>query len=198
MLKRWPWRKILLGVGWSLILFGLAPLLCVYWRSLVTHSPRPVSIPVALKRGEYSSPFFETESNEDYLIDIQWDSSGAEWKSLNLDWRIVDDRGALLEKGTYNYRLRGNTAALGHYHSTRRLRQKVIVRNLQDAQGLDLAHAKLEISLPERSLDAGYAAIGAYVLVLVVAGPGVLILLSIAIFRAIRSNAPAGRLIRRR
>jgi hypothetical protein len=95
---------------------------------------------VPLKRGEYLSPFFKTELNEDYRIDIEWDDPSAEWKALDLDWQIVDDSGALLQQGTYNYRLRGNTAALGHYHSTRRLRQRVIIRNLQDAQGLDLAH----------------------------------------------------------
>lgn len=195
MVKTWAWRKVVAGVGWVLLLSGLAPLTRLWWWG-VTHNPRPVSMLVPLKRGEYSSPLFKTERNEDYRIEIKWNASGAEWKALHLDWRIVDDSGALLHQGNYNYQLRGNTAALGHYHSTRRLRQKVIIRNVQDAQGLDLAHPKLEISLPERSLDMAYGAIYPIKLAFMVAGPGMLILLFLFIARAIRSNAVAGDPIR--
>ncbi len=196
MVKTWAWRKIVAGVGWSLLLLGLAPLARLVWWE-VTHNPRPVSVPVPLKRGEYSSPFFKTERNEDYRIEIGWDAPGAEWKALDLDWRIVDDSGALLQQGNYNYRLRGKTATLGRYHSTRRLRQRLIIRNLQDARGLDLAHPKLEISLPERSLEMTYGAIYPVKLAFVVAGPGMLILLFLFIARATRSNALAGGLVRR-
>ena len=196
MVKTWAWRKIVAGVGWSLLLLGLAPLALLCWWG-VTHKPRPVSVPVPLKRGEYSSPFFKTERNEDYRIDIKWDAPGTEWKALDLGWRIVDDSGALLQQGSYNYQLRGNTAALGKYHSTRRLRQKVIIKNLKDTQGLDLARPKLEISLPERSLEMAYAAIYPIKLAFMVAGPGILILLFVFIARAIRSNALTGGPIRR-
>lgn len=196
MVKTWGWRKIVAAVGWSLLLLGLAPLVRLCWWD-VTHNPCPVSMPVPLKRGEYSSPFFKTERNDDYRIDIKWDAPGPEWKALDLDWRIVDDSGALLQQGNYNYRLRGNTAALGQYHSMRRLRQRVIIRNLQDAQGLDLAHPILEISLPERSLEMAYGAIFPLKLAFMVAGPGMLILLLLFIARAIRSNALASGLIGR-
>ena len=187
MVKRWAWRKIVAGVAWSLLLLGLAPLGILCWWA-ITHSPRPVSMPFPLKRGEYSSRFFVTELNEYYRIDIQWDDPSAQWKALDLDWRIVDDSGALLQQGAYNYRLRGNTAALGQYHSTRRTRQRIIVRNLQDAQGLELAHPKLEVSLPERSLDISYAAIYPTKVAFMVAGPGILILLFLWIASAIRLN----------
>ena len=176
MLKRWAWHKIVAGLAWSLVLLGFAPLGIVCWWG-ITHSARPVSMPLPLKRGEYSSRFFTTELNEDYRIDIQWDDPSAKWKALDLDWRIVDDNGALLQQGAYKYRLRGNTAALGQYHSTRRLRQRIIIRNLQDAQELELAHPKLEVTLPERSLDMSYAAIYPIRLAFVVGGPGMLILL---------------------
>jgi hypothetical protein len=92
----------------------------------------------------------------------------------------------LLQTGTYNYRLRSDVAKLGHYQSTRRLRQRIIIRSVQDAQGLDLAHPKLEISLPERSLGMGYAILYGLKLALIVAGPGMLILLYLLIARAIR------------
>ncbi len=172
IVKRWAWRKIVAGVAWSLVLLGFAPLgiLCLWG---VTHSSRPVSMPLPLKRGEYSSRFFLTELNEDYRIDIQWNDRSAQWKALDLDWRIVDDSGASLQQGAYDYRLRGNTAALGRYHSTRHLRQRIIVTNLQDAQGLELAHPKLEISMPERSLDMSYAAIYPIKLAFMVAAPGI-------------------------
>jgi hypothetical protein len=194
--KSWVWRELVAGVAWSLVLIGFVPLgIWCWW--VVTHSPRPVSMEVRLKRGEYSSPFFKTELNEDYQIEIVWNDHSAEWKALDLDWRIVDDSGALLQQGTYNYRLSGNTAALGHYHSPRRLRQRLIIVNLQDAQGLDLVHPKLEISLPERSLDMSYAAMYPIQLASMVAAPGVLILLFLLIARAIRLNALASSLNRR-
>ncbi len=196
MVKGWEWRKIVAGLAWSLVLLGFAPLGILCWWG-VTHSSLPVSMPLPVMRGEYSSLFFLTESNEDYRIDIQWGDPSAKWKALDLNWRIVDDSGALLQKGTYNYRLRGNTAALGHCHSTRRLRQRIIVRNLQDAQGPELAHPKLEISLPERSLDMSYAATYPIKLAFLVAGPGILILLFLWITRAIRWNALASGFSRR-
>lgn len=195
-MKAWAWRKIAAGVGWSLILLGLAPSAHLCWWG-VTHNPRPVSMPVPLTPGEYSSPFFNTEPNENYRIDIEWDALGADWKALDMDWRIVDDSGALLQQGSYNYRLRGNTAALGQYHSSRRLRQRVMIRNLHDAQGLDLAHPKLEISVPERGLEMAYGAIYPIKLAFMLAAPGMLILLFLFIAPAIRSNALRGGLIRR-
>jgi hypothetical protein len=194
--KSWVWRKRVAGVGWSLIVLGLAPLARFAWWDF-THNPRPVIMPVPLKRGEYTSPFFTTEANEDYRIDIEWDAPGAEWKALDMDWRIVDDSGVLLQRGKFNYRLRGDIAALGQHHSMRRVRQRVIVRNLQDAQGLNLAHSRLEISVPERSLEMAYAAIYPIKLAFMVAAPGMLILLFLSIARAIRWNALAGPLARR-
>jgi len=196
-LKNRAWHKIIAGVGGSLVLLGLAPLALLYWWGF-THNPRPVSMPISVKHGEYASPFFVTERNEDYRIDIEWDAAGAEWKTLNLDWQIVDDGGTLLQQGSYNYRSRGDIAALGQYHSTRRLRQRVIIRNLRDAEGLDSAHPKLEVSLPERSLEMAYGAICSIKLALMVAAPGMLILLFLLITRAIRSNPLAGGLVPRR
>ena len=119
-----------------------------------------------------------------------------EWKALDLSWKVVNDSGAVLQQGTYNYRLRGNTARLGRYQSARPLRQRIIVGNLQDAQGLDSAHPKLEISLPERSLDISYAAISAYKLAFMVAGPGVLILLFLLIPERFVPNGLTGDLNR--
>ncbi len=176
MAKRWNSREIAAGLGWSLLVLGLAPTMRFWWWG-ITHDPSPVSMPVPLTRGEYSSPLFNTDQDEDYRISVEWNAPDASWKALDLDWRIVDDSGALLQQGSYNYRLRGNTASLGHYHSTRKLRQRVILRNLQDARGLDLAHPKLEISVPERSLDAAYGAIYPVMLAILVAVPGALILL---------------------
>ena len=143
----------------------------------ITHNPSPVRMPVPLTRGEYSSPFFNTERNEGYQISIEWNAPDASWKALDLDWRIVDDSGVLLQQGSYDYQLRGNTASLGHYRSTRKLRQRVILRNLRDTRGLDLAHPKLAISVPERSLELAYGAIYPVMLASLVAVPGTLILL---------------------
>jgi hypothetical protein len=142
-----------------------------------------------LKRGEYSSPFFETDANEFYEISIEWNAPDADWKQLSLDWRVVDDSGALLEQGSYNYRLRGDIARLAQYHSTRRLRQKVVFTNLQDAQGLALAHPKFEINLPERGLDLAYGLIDPIKVAFMVAGPGVLLLLCLLVVRGIQLNA---------
>jgi hypothetical protein len=193
MFKNGALRKIVTGIAWSLVLLGLTPPAQFCWWE-VTHNPRPVSMPLPLSRGEYPSPFFKTEADESYQIDIQWDDPTAEWKALDLDWKVVDDGGAVLQQGTYNYRLRGNTAALGRYQPTRPLRQRIIVHLLQDSQGLGLAHPKLEVTLPERSLDAGYGYLYAVTRAFHVGGPGVLLLLFLLIGKGftslLKSNAP--------
>jgi hypothetical protein len=162
----------------------------VYWWGSY-HNLQPLVMSLPLKRGEHASPFFKTDLHDSYQISLMWDGSIDKWVYLDMDWKVVDDSGALIEHGTYNNRLLGNGVTLGHYHSKRDLRQRIILRNLQDAQGLDSADPKLEIGLPSRNLELAYGAGYASQFASIVASPGGLILIFLLIRYAISGKTLA-------
>ena len=69
IVKRGPWGMILLGVGVSLALVGVAPLGYLLWRRSA-HNWEPLSAHISLKRGQYKSPLFRTDLDDDYQIEI--------------------------------------------------------------------------------------------------------------------------------
>ncbi len=183
-MKNWSWRKIFGGLAGVLVILGLAPVADLYWSS--AHNLQPLSMPLPLKRGEYSSPVFKTDLNDSYQIDIVWRGAMDEQMKLDLHWSVVEDNGAVIQQGILNNQLRGNTITLGEYRARRGRRQRIVLRNLQDAQGMDQAHPILEIGLPERGLDSAYEAAFAMRFSPIVAGAGLLILLSLLLWPAIR------------
>jgi hypothetical protein len=187
--KRWTWRRILVSLAFLLVLVGIAPLAYLFWWGNA-HNLQPLSVPLSLKRGEYISPFFTTDLNDDYQIEI--DSIPFERTGLDLDWRIVDDSGAMIRQGTYTDQLPGgNWALLGHYRPKRGLRQRIIVRIHQDVQAPE-SHPKLNIGLPERGLEQAYGSAAAIGWAAIVAGAGVIMLFVLLILRATRRKTTVG------
>lgn len=176
-MKRWPKRTIVAVVACIFVLLGMTPLVCLCWWGSA-HDLKPLSMALPLMSGEHASPFFETDLNDAYQIDIGWDGSVVERMELDLDWRVVDDGGIVIQQGTYHQQLGGNSVTLGHFRP-KQGRQRIILRNRQHAEGMDTAHPRLEVSLPERSLEMAYGSLLAVRLAGLVSGPGVLILFAL-------------------
>jgi hypothetical protein len=93
-----PWRTILVSGAVFLMLVGVAPLAYLSrWGAV--HKLEALSVPLPLQRRKYTSPVFTTDLGDEYQIDIYFLPSNR--TPLDLDWKIVDDRGAVLESGTY-------------------------------------------------------------------------------------------------
>jgi hypothetical protein len=186
-MKKWPWVKILFSVSCLLVLLGVAPLAFAIWE--VTQS-QPLSEPLTLKRGEYGSPYFRTYLGGDYQVQLGWLRFPDAQAMVDLDWKIVDDSGTVIQHGTYSDRLRGaNNLNLGEYRPKFGLRQRIITTVHQDVQG-DSANATLQIGQPEISLDMSYG----FFLFLgwagVVGGPGVVMLCILLVRRITRHKSP--------
>jgi len=115
-LKMWPWNKILVSVGWFLLVAGVTPGAYILVRLGNAHNQKPLSVPVSLKQGEFTSPAFTTDSSGEYLIDVNWDLIPARQTTVDLDWKVVADGGQVVAQGGFNNVLRGaNTIRLGRY-----------------------------------------------------------------------------------
>jgi hypothetical protein len=186
--KRLPWRTILVSVAVSLMLAGVAPLVYLSWWGAV-HKLEALSVPLPLQRGKYTSPVFTTDLDDEYQIEVYF----LPWNRtpLDLDWKIVDDRGAVLESGTYrDQQVGGNTVVLGHYRPQRRSPQRVIVNMHSDAVQAASPDLKLHIGLPERGLEQAYGLAAAIGWALLIAGSGAIMLLILLIQRVLRSDTP--------
>jgi hypothetical protein len=184
-LKRWPWRTILIGTGVLLVLVGVAPLAYLLWWGS-DHNLEPLSVPLSLKRGEYTSPFFKTDLDDDYQIEIYFLPHHR--TPLDLDWKIVDEGGALIQSGGYreDQQMGGNDAILErHYRPKRGSRQRIMVNIHQDVQAPD-SDTRLHIGLPERGLEQAYGSAAAMMWAAIVAGAGAIMLLVAVILRVVR------------
>ncbi len=177
-LKRMKWRSILAWLAVLLVLAGVTPLIFVVcWGYL--HKAEALSAPVLLKPGQYVSPFFTTDLNDDCQIEIYLLPPG--WMPLEMDWKVVDQAGALMDGGAHreDQQVGGNDAILDRrYWPKRRTLQRVILqihRGLQEAPGSDV---RLYVGVPERGLqqDGSYAA-RVLLLILVSPGAGMLVVL---------------------
>ncbi len=190
-MKNWLWNKIFVSVGCLLVVAGITPGTYILVQLGSAHKEKPLSVPVSLKQGIYTSPSFTTGSGGDYLIDLNWDMIPARQTLVDLDWKIVAENGSVLEQGSFNSDLRGaNTIRLGSYKPESGQREQVVLDVHQDVdQGG--AHAKLEIGPQDTSLGlsnqiafaAGWAAY--------VAGPGILLLIIWLILRTSRRKTSA-------
>ena len=178
---------ILAGTGCLLILVGLGPLIFALWQGF---NAEPLSVRVSLKRGEYNSPYFRTYLKGEDQVQLTWWGVNPDPEAyLDLNWKIVDDRGTVLRQGTHRDRLRGaNDVILGYYRPGFGQRQKIVLtihRDIEDPS----ANAQLDIGQPEIGLDLSYA----FPLFLgwagIVGGSGVILLCILLIRRVTRKNA---------
>jgi hypothetical protein len=154
-----------------LILVGVAPLTYLLWWGH-PHKLEPLSVPLSLKRGEYTSPFFSTDLDDDYQIEIYFLPYPR--TPLNLDWKILDETGALIQSGTYREDQKGdgNDAILeSHYRPKRGSRQRIMVSVDKDVQAPD-SDTRLHVGLPERSLEIAYGSGAAIEWAAIFAGAG--------------------------
>jgi len=190
-----PWRKILTIVAGVLIVVGAAPLAYLYWFASA-HNFRPLSMELPLKQGEYTSAVFKTDLDENYMIQIELADPTRRAIGLNknaildLDWRIVDESGTVIQQGTENTLLSwANNVNLGEYHPKRGGRQRLIVdvhREIEEPKGSSVT---LEINSTE---DPEGMAIGAYMSfwwACIVAGPGAILLLVLLVLRVVRKSS---------
>ena len=97
-MKSWPWRMIFGSIGGLLILVGVTPIAYLLWFG-TAHNFEPLSAPLSLKRGEYTSALFKTDLDEDYQVEIY--SLPYHRSPLDLDWKIVDESGVVIQSGVY-------------------------------------------------------------------------------------------------
>lgn len=192
-MKKWPWKMILVCVGWLLVIAGITPGAYILVRLGSSHNQKPLSVPVSLKQGGFTSPYFTANSSDEYQIDLTWDLIPARQTSVNLDWKIVADNGSVMEQGTFNNLLRGaNTIRLGSYKPTSGQREQIVLDVHADVdQGG--AHAKLEIGPPDTTWRLSEAIPFASGWAVVVTIPGVILLLLVAIVGTIRGKKSAVR-----
>ena len=178
-------RRVLLRVAFLSVFLGVAPLVYLFWLGA---NLEPLSMPLSLKSGEYTSPFFTTNLNDVYQVEIYFLPPGR--TPLNLDWKIVDRTGAVIQSGSYrDYETESNDVILGEYRSRRGSRQRIIMRIHQDIQAPD-THPRLHIGLPQRGLDIaeGYLPL-ALGWVALFGGAGVITLLVLLIWRGVGSRS---------
>ena len=85
-MKSWPWRMILGSTGGLLIFIGVTPIAYLLWFG-TAHNFEPLSAPLSLKRGEYTSALFKTDLDEDYQVEIYF--LPYHRSPLDLDWKIA-------------------------------------------------------------------------------------------------------------
>lgn len=190
-MKKWPWKLILICVGWLLLVAGILPGAYILARLGNSDNQKPLSVAVSLKEGEFKSPYFVPGSNRNHLVTLTWDLIPARQTSVDLDWKLVADNGAVIQQGTFLNMLRGaNSITLGTYKPTRGQRQQVILNVHADVdQGG--AQAKLEVGPPDENsllsetipFAAGWAAF--------LALPGAILLIVIAVVGARKSGKAA-------
>jgi hypothetical protein len=145
-------RKIAVSTLVLVVLVGWAPLLWLLWWGR-TGAVEPLSIPVTVRKGQFTSPPFAPaipDKDEQYQIELYFLPSHA---PLDLDWKVVTDRGAVLAHGEYREgNALGNDAILGYYRPVSRSVERVIL-DVHDENTFDTT---LHVGLPERTLDASY------------------------------------------
>jgi hypothetical protein len=189
-MARLRWRSILAGLGVLLILGGVTPLVYVLWWGHAGNL-EALSVPVVLKPGEYISPFFTTDLDDDYQIEIYF--LPPHRMPLDIDWKVVDEAGTLIQSGAYREDggMGANVAMLEqHYRPKRRARQRVILNVQRDVQQALDSDTRLHIGVPERGLSLAYGFAAAVKCLVILAGPGTSILVVLAILRARRRPDP--------
>ena len=177
--------RILVGVGCLLLLAGIGPLLFAVWEG---SQSQPLAVPFSLKRGEYTSPYFRTYLSGAYQIDI--DSLPFQRTPLDMDWKIVDDRGSVILQGTYADQDRGGNDVIltREYRPRFGQRQRIITDVHRDVVAAR-STARLEIGQPEISLDLSYGVFLILGWAGIVGGAGGILLVVLLVRRAMSRNS---------
>jgi hypothetical protein len=186
IVKKWPWHKILVCVGWLLVVAGITPGAYILVRLGSAHNQKPLSVPVALNQGEFASPYFTAGSSDNYEISLNWDLLPARQTSVKLDWKIEADNGSVIVQGEFDKQLRGaNSIKLGEYKPNSGQRERIVLIVHADVnQGG--AHATLDIAPPDTSWKFSEAIPTVAGWAIFVAVPGVFLLLILAMVGARR------------
>jgi hypothetical protein len=191
-MKRWPWRKIFFGIACFLVVLGVSPLAALLWHGY-THNFQPLSMQLPLKQGAYTSAVFKTDLDESYMVQLDFMDATHHSRVMNpdavldMDWKIVDDHGAVIAQGTQNVRLSWASGVnLGEYKPKRGLRQRMIIDMHRDLAEPNGSRVTLEVNSTE---DPEGMAFGFGLFLWwaeIVGGPGALILLVLLILRTFR------------
>jgi hypothetical protein len=211
-MKKWPWRRILTIAACSLVPIGLAPITYLLW-FVYTTNWTPLSMPLPLNIGSYTSPSFKTGLHDkdkpyylvvvaDRILDGQGSSCleggklieshacRGEGRLLQMDWKIVDDQGTVFKQGSYAGQIYGGIAEdekVGEYLPKPGTPLRVVLDVHQDIQGFDAARPRLELQAnPEYGLENAYGSAAFLAWAVVIAGPGVIILLALLTVHLLR------------
>ena len=158
--------KLRTKIGIGLILVGIGPLICVEYLGHA-HNWGPLNVPVLLKPGEFRSPEFKTDLDGRYVVSIAadqlrgrdlWDElcmmgvvlplldCGSVKRTLQFDWQIISDRGAVIGAGSYEPA--GGTGAemdFAEFQGHRNSRLSMVLKVHQDAGELNRHHPRLKV-----------------------------------------------------
>jgi len=180
--KNWPWSIILTIFACLLIVIGIVPRANQFmWRRV--HNLQPLRMPLPLKKGEYTSQFFKTDLKDTYKIDFSSDDDPTNLARIDLDWKIVDDRGFIIKQGTYSNPIDNGFDAIGEYRPKLGTRQRIIVRIQNVIPEKVGAHTELLIGLPQRINDFFNIRDMFNAWACITSGPGALLLLFLLIRR---------------
>jgi hypothetical protein len=167
----------------------MVPIAYSFWWGKM-HNVEPLDEPISLNPGTYVSPYFTTDLDDDYQIEI--DSVPYDRAVIVLDWRIETGGGETIRQGTYTDQLPGgNWILLGHYRPKVGLRQRIVLRIRHGVQETGVP-STLQVGLPERGLDSSYSSAIWIVWARIFTGLGVLMLLITLILHAVRQRGQEG------
>ena len=136
---------------------ALAPFAYLTWWSSAFVAA-PLSVPVSLRNGEISSPFFATYAHDEYQIELYFLPPAR--PPAKLDWKVVNRQGAVIASGQLDDRGGGNDAILGYYRPVWGTRQRVIL-DVHSDSGQKPVDTTLHVGMPERFEDASFAVVPA-------------------------------------
>ena len=180
-MKHWPWSKILAIFACLLIVIGIAPPASLFFGG--SHNFFPLKMPLPLTKGEYTSQIFTTDLDDAYEIYIIPDDFRTKKIQLNLDWKIVDESGNVIQQGRYRELTETNWVTIGEFQSKINRRQKIIVKVNQNVEGIGTAQPRLIIGLPQRNSDYYDVRDIFNAWAVIIAGPGAILLLFLLIRR---------------
>ena len=191
-MKRGHWHRIFFGIGCFLVAVGIFPLAYLLWFGHA-HNFQPLSMQLPYRQGEYTSAEFKTDLNESYMVQVELMDSTHRAIGLNpdavldLDWKIVDTKGAVLAQGTQNEPvLGGNNVNLGEYKPNRGQRQRMIIHILRDIEEPDGSTVTLEVNSTEDPEGMAFGSVLFSWWAGAVGGVGAIILLILLVIRARR------------
>ena len=188
-MKNRPWYRILIFVGFLLIVAGITPGAYVLVRLGGGPAAKPLSVPVTLKQGTITSPDFAPTSSATQFITLDWNGIPLRQTAVDLDWKIVAGDGSVIQQGALTAILRGaNTITLGQYQPTAGQHQKVVLDIHTDTEG-DAAKATLNVGPAEQSVALSMDLPVVVTWAIWIGGPGLLLLIGLLIVKIRRERA---------